>query len=239
MPIHPRRADFDAWLREAPPVAPLIALGGRAAAAIDLSRPGEAPSDPSTLPGLSGLVAARRAEVGAEVGFGGYLERRAFYHTPVFADGHGRQRSVHLGLDLWSPAGEPVYAPLDGVVVGARYHAGARDYGAVAILRHEIAQAPGGPLSFSSLYGHLSRESLIHLGVGRHVTAGSVLARTGAPEDNGGWPPPLHFQILLDDLGHEGDFPGVCLADEVDLWAGLCPDPSPLTGLPHPSGAGA
>ena len=231
--IHPRRADFDAWVRYAEPPASLIALDGRTAAPIDLSRPPAEEVDPSTLLGLSELVAARQREGGADVGFGGYLERRAFYDTPVFADGHGRQRSVHLGLDLWSPAGEAVFAPLDGIVVGARYHAGARDYGAVIVVRHEITRAPGGQLPFYSLYGHLSRESLAQLAVGRFVAAGSVLAHTGTPADNGGWPPHLHFQVFLDDLGHEGDFPGVCFADEVDLWAGLCPDPWPLAGLPQ------
>lgn len=230
-PAHPRRLDFDAWSGRWVAAAPIIELGRRSAGPIDLAARPKDPTNLTTLEGLTAYVAARHLDTGVEVGYGGYLERRSFYGTPVFAGDNGRQRSVHLGLDLWSPAGEQVSAPLGGRVVGARYHGGARDYGATIVLRHEVVLAGRRSLVFYTLYGHLDRDSLDSCRVGQWVPPGGRVGRTGAPCDNGGWPPHLHFQVFLDDLGYEGDFPGVCLAEEAELWAGLCPDPGPLSGV--------
>ena len=62
--------------------------------------------------------------------------------------------------------------------------------------------------------------------------AGQKLGELGDSPVNGGWAPHLHFQVMLDLLGHSGDFPGVCRKSEADLWLTLCPDPRPLLGLP-------
>ncbi len=53
----------------------------------------------------------------AMIGVGRYDEARAIYLGPAFATGAdptGERRTVHLGLDLFAPAGTPVFAPLDG-----------------------------------------------------------------------------------------------------------------------------
>ena len=83
-------------------------------------------------------------------------------------------------------------------------------------------------LRFFTLYGHLSDASLEGLRVGQRVEAGAVLATTGKPHENGGWPPHLHFQVILDTLGHEGDIPGVVHPGEGAWWARICPDPAPF-----------
>ncbi|MEO6446181.1 MAG: aminotransferase class III-fold pyridoxal phosphate-dependent enzyme, partial [Gemmatimonadaceae bacterium] len=49
---------------------------------------------------------------------------------------------------------------------------------------------------------------------------------------NGGWPPHLHFQVICDLLGREGDFPGVARARERAVWLSLCPDPALMVKLP-------
>ena len=157
------------------------------------------------------------------IGYGGYCEIRPFYTSDHFrdmgADGP-RWRTQHLGLDLWSPAGEAVYAPLDGIVHSLQDNQGDRNYGTTIILEHQ-----SGDLVFYTLYGHLSRSALAQLQPGQPVAAGECIARTGTMEENGGWPPHLHFQVILDLHGWTGDFPGVAYANQITIWSSNCPDP--------------
>jgi 4-aminobutyrate aminotransferase-like enzyme len=82
-----------------------------------------------------------------------------------------------------------------------------------------------------TLYGHLDRDSVASLEPGSIVTTGQLLARVGAPPDNGDWPPHLHLQIITDLLGFEGEFPGVALPRERSVWASFSPDPNLLLRL--------
>ncbi|MEW5940195.1 MAG: phosphotransferase, partial [Chloroflexota bacterium] len=95
------------------------------------------------------------------IGIGRYDEARYLYASPAFATGPrptDEYRALHLGLDLFAPAGTPVYAPLEGRVVAFADNAAAQDYGPVIVLEHEA-----GELKFYTLYGHLSRDSLAGL----------------------------------------------------------------------------
>src|SRR5262249_60713068 len=47
-------------------------------------------------------------------------------------------------------------------------------------------------------------------------------------QENGGWPPHLHFQIILDLLERDADFPGVARSSEPAVWTSLSPDPNLL-----------
>jgi hypothetical protein len=47
----------------------------------------------------------------------------------------------------------------------------------------------------------------------------------GTFEENGGWPPHLHFQIIRDMEGFLGDYPGVAKKSELDHYQNNCPDP--------------
>jgi 4-aminobutyrate aminotransferase-like enzyme/Ser/Thr protein kinase RdoA (MazF antagonist) len=170
-------------------------------------------------------------DAGVDFGLGGYGEVRPFYTTDAYqVEGNEgpRWRSVHLGLDIWAEARTPVFAPLDGKVHSFADNAQDRDYGPAIILEHE----PEEGLVFYTLYGHLSRESLEHLSVGMPVKKGQFIATFGEREVNGGWPPHLHFQVLLDTLGKEGDFPGVAFPEEWPVWSSLCPNPELLLHLP-------
>ena len=166
----------------------------------------------------------------ADFALGGYGETRPVYTTDDFAavGNYGpRWRSVHLGLDVWGPAGTPVFAPLPGRVHSCGIDPTTGGYGAVILLEHTL-----GDRTFCTLYGHLSAASVSQLGGGAQVRAGDKIAEFGGPDENGGWPPHLHFQVLHDPLYHHGDYPGVAFPDEAAAWLTLCPDPHPFLGVP-------
>ncbi|MEL8056227.1 MAG: peptidoglycan DD-metalloendopeptidase family protein [Pseudomonadota bacterium] len=162
-----------------------------------------------------------------EIHAGGYLEERGIYDSPVFKTDNEEPRKLHLGVDLFAPAGTPFRSPLDGRVHSFQNNDGDLDYGPTIILEHE----PKDGLTFWTLYGHLSAESLTDLTLGKPVSRGDVLAELGDKTINGGWAPHLHFQIILDLQGRSGDFPGVCKVSEREEWAEICPSPYALLGL--------
>ncbi len=169
---------------------------------------------------------------GVAFGLGGYGEVRPFYTTDAYQqtgnDGP-RWRSVHLGLDVWAEAQTPVFAPLAGKVHSFADNDLERDYGPTIILEHQ--PRPG--CRFYTLYGHLCRASLTKLRVGMPVKKGQLIATYGERSVNGNWPPHLHFQVMLDTLGKEGDFPGVAFPEEWPVWKSLCPNPERLLNLPE------
>jgi len=175
---------------------------------------------------ILGRMAAERKAVAV----GRYNEARTAYTTEAFRvkrnDGW-ETRTVHLGLDIFVAPGRPVFAPLDGVVHSFRDNAAYQDYGPAIILEHRI---PGGP-SFCTLYGHLNRASLAGLREGHRVRKGARIAEVGAPPENGGWTPHLHFQVITDLLDKHGEFPGVALPSLRNVWLSLCPDPNLILGL--------
>ncbi|HET9263021.1 MAG TPA: aminotransferase class III-fold pyridoxal phosphate-dependent enzyme [Vicinamibacterales bacterium] len=181
-------------------------------------------------PALTKQIQAALLEVGARVGVGGYLEPRLLYSSPLFA-GRGAtdaRRTIHLGLDLFAPAGTSVHAALGGVVHDFADNRQSLDYGPVVILEHSTDAGD----RFYTLYGHLTRESVQRLERGRALAAGDRLGAIGCPDVNGGWTPHLHFQVITDLLDLGCDYPGVCKASEVETWAELSPDPNLLVGLP-------
>jgi len=175
-------------------------------------------------------VFRRMEDEDATFGIGRYLEPRAFYLTDAFSGRPGdprERRTLHLGLDLFDEAGKEVRAPLGGRVKSVRVNEDRLDYGPTVILEHD---GPAGP--FWTLYGHLERASVEPLEEGAEVRAGDPVARLGPFPENGDWPPHLHFQIVTDLLGHEGEFPGVALPRERGVWASFSPDPNLVLRLP-------
>ena len=83
-----------------------------------------------------------------------------------------------------------------------------------------------GDFEFFTLYGHLDSKSLINIHERDEIIAGQPIAEVGAPPENGNWPPHLHFQIILDLLGLNSDFPGVAFPSEMEKWLSLSPCPS-------------
>jgi 4-aminobutyrate aminotransferase-like enzyme/Ser/Thr protein kinase RdoA (MazF antagonist) len=171
---------------------------------------------------------------GSRLGIGRYDEARVLYTTEAFRPKDGEPRTVHLGIDLFVEAGTEIRAPLAGRIHSFAFNDAPLDYGPTILLEHET----GGGHRFYTLYGHLSLDSLEGLERGRPVSRGETIARVGAYPVNGNWPPHLHFQIVLDLLEKDGDFPGVAAPSERELWLGLSPDPSRLLGLPEAARAG-
>ncbi|MGA8262654.1 MAG: phosphotransferase, partial [Arenicellales bacterium] len=171
----------------------------------------------------------RMRETGARYAIGLYAERRDCYTSPQFeSETGGQRRSVHLGIDLFVPAGTPVRSPLPGRVLSAQDNDAPLDYGTTIILEHRCG--PDGP-SFCTLYGHLSRASLRMVSAGMNVEAGQTIGETGTHEENGGWTPHLHFQVITDMLGESGNFHGAGEPDNMDVWEAICPDPNLILGL--------
>jgi murein DD-endopeptidase MepM/ murein hydrolase activator NlpD len=164
---------------------------------------------------------------GVPYGLGLYGENRTVYASDQFADRASHERrTVHLGVDVFAPAGTPVHAPFAGKVRHLTYNADPLDYGHTLILEHD------GAVPFYTLYGHLggSLPTLLH--VGDTVQQGQVIAHLGDWHENGGWAPHLHFQIMtsmLDQTG--GNFFGVGHASMWGVWSQICPDPNLILGI--------
>lgn len=157
----------------------------------------------------------------ATYGIGGYNEHRTVYgRSSVFGDGSEEPRRLHLGIDIWGDVGTPVYAPLEATVHSFAYNDAFGDYGATLILQHELEG-----LIFHTLYGHLSLHSIQEIREGQDVEKGQWIASFGNEKENGGWPPHLHFQIVVDMEGKKGDYPGVCKLSEREKYLANCPDP--------------
>jgi murein DD-endopeptidase MepM/ murein hydrolase activator NlpD len=90
----------------------------------------------------------------------------------------------HLGVDYAAPAGTPVRAAADGVVVQAGWHGG---YGKVVKLRHGRG--------LQTLYGHLSR---IHVKPGQRVEQGELIGNVGSTGLSTA--PHLDYRTLRDNV---------------------------------------
>ena len=169
---------------------------------------------------FSHYIEQRLAVTGARYGIGGYGEHRTIYSRSGLFDDGEEPRRLHLGTDLWSPAGTPVMAPLAGTVHSFANNSAAGDYGATIILQHELDE-----VFFYSLYGHLSLASINDLAAGKKIAAGEQFAEFGAPSENGYWPPHLHFQLINDIGKYKGDYPGVCRFSAKEQWLRNSPEP--------------
>lgn len=165
-----------------------------------------------------------------ELAIGRYAEPRAMYVGDAFGDAlpNGNRRTVHLGIDVFAPAGTEVLSPLPGVVHDTEVCEGHLDYGGMVVLRHQLADGT----VFGTLYGHLDPDSIAELCPGQHVEAGQPFAQLGTKAVNGGWPPHLHLQVLAADPRDLPEVPrGVADPDDLAAHLQVYPDPSALLGL--------
>jgi len=165
---------------------------------------------------------------GCRYGIGGFLENRTIYaYSPLFNNA-SNERTLHLGVDIWAAEGTPVYAPLNGKAHSFQDNNNFGDYGPTIILEHDLDG-----LQLYTLYGHLSRKSLEGLFNRSEVTCGQQIATFGNAEENGNWPPHLHFQLMFDMQGKLGDYPGVCNPAEKEHYLANIADPQIILQLPR------
>ena len=173
----------------------------------------------------------------AKYGIGGYAEHRTIYKrselfnaTKAIASSNSNvqeeARRFHLGIDIWGKPFTPVMAPLAGKVHSFAFNNNFGDYGAMIILSHRLREQ-----SFYTLYGHLSLASIKNLKGGDTIGRGDVFAEFGVPQENGNWPPHLHFQIIKNIQGMKGDYPGVCKYSEKEIYMDNCPDADLILGM--------
>jgi murein DD-endopeptidase MepM/ murein hydrolase activator NlpD len=161
-------------------------------------------------------------------GIGGYMEHRTIYARSALFDTNSEPRRLHLGVDIWAKPGTWVYSPLQGTVHSFKDNNNFGDYGPTIILEHDLDG-----LKLYSLYGHLSRQSLRELKVGQQVHIDQKIATLGTANENGRWPPHLHFQLMFDMEGLSGDYPGVGRFSEKEKYLKNIPDPQLILQFPQ------
>ncbi|MGF1923746.1 MAG: peptidoglycan DD-metalloendopeptidase family protein [Bacteroidia bacterium] len=170
---------------------------------------------------FSQWVERKLQQKGARYGIGGYNEHRTIYSRSEHFDTGEEPRRLHLGTDIWGPAEAPIYNFYQAEVHSFKFNDNFGDYGATIILKYQLDD-----LEIFGLYGHLSLSSLEGLTVGQIIPAGKQFASFGVKEENGYWPPHLHFQLIFDMEDLKGDYPGVCQYTQRDRYLQNCPDPA-------------
>jgi hypothetical protein len=161
-------------------------------------------------------------------GIGGYMEHRTIYAgIPLFDNGLDEPRFLHVGIDVWASAETAVYSPLKGKVHSFNDNNNHGDYGPTIILEHNLDG-----LKLYSLYGHLSRKNLVELSIGMPISVNQQIGNFGSIDENGHWPPHLHFQLMFDMEGKQGDYPGACRYSEKDKYLKNIPDPQMILQFP-------
>ena len=183
---------------------------------------------------FSTYIDQQRKNADATYLIGGYRERREMYRRSKLFDksltpdleNPDEPRSLHLGTDIWGAAGTKIFAPLGGMVHSFAFNNNYGDYGATIILQHQLET-----INFFTLYGHLSLKDIEKRRKGQFVSRGEPFAHFGSPEENGNWPPHLHFQLIMDMNNYEGDYPGVCKLSEAEKYLQNSPNPDIILQL--------
>ncbi len=181
---------------------------------------------------LTDYIFSYTKELGGTIGYGGYLEQRVWYQrSELFLKESDNipeenKRSIHLGVDFWLDVGHSIYLPFNGEVLTCVNNNANLDYGPTIIVKHNVDD-----FAFHTLYGHLSLESLELVKPGMILEAGAAIGKIGSDKVNGGWPPHLHFQIIINLPDLSGDYPGVAAPANIEFYKENCPDPLIFSGF--------
>lgn len=152
---------------------------------------------------------------------GKYNEKRTGMYRAKQYEG---KRNIHMGIDIWTDAGSPVFSFYKGVLAYKEFHNQEGNYGPMLIIRHELDET-----TLFALYGHLSEGCLENLDIGQTIDKGQQIAELGDEKVNGGWVPHLHFQLSLKDPGVP-DMPGVVADEDREEALKIYPDPRIVLG---------
>ncbi len=200
------------------------ALGQHGYFPIDLSidNPHWDHNDVSDIEVFEQYLDQQRKDTDRYIAYGGYLEQRALYRNSDRFQ-KGAVRDIHLGIDLWAPAGTSVHTIMDGIIHSFANNDDHGNYGPTLILEHDWNGE-----KLYSLYGHLSVDSMDGWEVGLRFRESEIIATLGAPHENVGYAPHLHFQVMNSMLDYHGDFPGVASSNELDHYKKIVLDPNPF-----------
>lgn len=170
------------------------------------------------------------AENNIELGIGSWGEKRTVYTDTAFESRFidGQRRIHHLGVDLFMPAGTPLFTPLAAIVKSVEVEREPLGYGGVVTLEHQ----PEGCPPFLTLWGHMAHEALGRLKPGQRLAAGDLVGHMGDMDENGGWTPHVHFGMTTDISLTATQILGVGETAYLDVWADLFPDVADLAGIP-------
>ena len=152
---------------------------------------------------------------------GRYDELRPGVYTTDLFDGG---RCLHVGVDLGGPVGTAVHAFWPGRILHRGYNPAAGDYGHVLVTEHDLSGVP-----LFALFGHLSRASVTRWEPGAEFGLGDVLGWLGDEDENGGWPPHVHFQLSW-ERPETHDLPGAVHPDDRERALAAYPDPRRILG---------
>lgn len=175
------------------------------------------------------LVNKKRKDAQVNIAIGRYDEPRLIYAGDQYATPSDEKRTVHLAMDLFVGSGTPVFSVYDGVIHSFQDNELQYDNGPTIVIEHETT--PDGP-PFYILYSHLTRDSLEELYIGKRIKKGQQIGHIGEYPDNGGWPPHLHFQLIVDMLDEKGDLYGVAPPSKREVWLSICPNPNLILQIP-------
>src|SRR5699024_5432678 len=106
-----------------------------------------------------------------EWGIGKYNEkRRNMYTAPQYKN----SRNIHMGIDIYAEAGQPVFSFYEGTVCYKADNNQPGNYGPTLVLCYILDEQP-----LFALYGHLSRENLDNTSEGERVKKGQKIASVG------------------------------------------------------------
>ena len=153
---------------------------------------------------------------------GRYNERRPNMYKGELFERTGR--FIHMGIDIGAPAGTIVKSFYDGEIFLFKYNNLKLDYGYTIMTKHKFNNQ-----SIYALYGHLSKCSIKNKKIGQKIYSGGIIGQIGKEEENGGWPPHVHFQLSLLEP-KECDLPGVVSEKNHELALKVFPDPRIVLG---------
>ena len=158
-------------------------------------------------------------------GVGKYDENRVgMYTTDQFSPGAQDARTIHIGIDIAAPIETPVMSFYEGEIYLTGINGAAGDYGGTLITKHKL-----GDRDIYALFGHLAHRSLDGKKSGQKIKKGEIIAFVGAPAENGGWNPHLHFQLSW-RKPEVCDLPGTVSLKDRDEALRLYPDPRLVLG---------
>ena len=153
---------------------------------------------------------------------GKYNEKRPnMYEGDLFEK---TNRYIHMGIDIGAPIGTAIKSFYDGEIFSFKYNSFKLDYGYTIMTKHKLKNQ-----IIYALYGHLSKSSIKDKKIGQIIYSGDILAYVGNEQENGGWPPHVHFQLSLVEP-EECNLPGVVSEEHHDLALKVFPDPRLVLG---------